>query len=154
MVVEGVEVDLRGMEWFLENPEGMLAKQFFMQRFEEEHQYVWVKKVIDYCASSWNHFYMKPTHIWTSMVFWEPKGAQVDGVGRCRSQCKFGSWGEKGKWVHDYAIGQESSRVFGGEGRQTSKGAVPVDLHKEIVQVRKTYYRRQWAQKGQQCHRG
>jgi hypothetical protein len=143
MVVKGVEIDLRGMEWFLENPEGMLAMRHFMQRFEEEHQYVWVKKVIDYCA--WNHFYMKPTHIWTSMVFWEPKGAQEDGVGRCRSQCKYGRWGEKGKWVHDYAIGQESSRVFGGEGRQTSKGAVPVDLHKEIVQVRKTYYRRLWA---------
>ena len=67
MVVEGVEIDLRGMEWFLENPEGMLAMRHFMQRFEEEHQYGLVKRVVDYCA--WNHYYMKPTDIWTSMVF-------------------------------------------------------------------------------------
>ena len=30
MAVKGVEVDLREMEWFLENPEGMLAMQGFM----------------------------------------------------------------------------------------------------------------------------
>ena len=40
MVVEGVEIDLRGMEWFLENPEGMLAMQVFMQQFEEEFQHL------------------------------------------------------------------------------------------------------------------
>ena len=79
------------------------------------------------------------------MYFWEPKGTQVDGVGRCRSNCPHGSWGEKGKWVHEYAIGQDSSRVYGGEGRQTSKGAVPLDLHREIVQVRRAYYRKLWA---------
>ena len=67
---------------------------------------------------------------------------QEDGTGRCRSQCKYGRWGEKGKWVHDYAIGQESSRVYGGEGRQTSKGAVPVDLHREIVKVRRAHYKK------------
>ena len=53
--------------------------------------------------------------------------------------------GEKGKWVHEHAIEQESSRVYGGEGRQTSKGAVPLDLHKEIIQVRRKYYSRLWA---------
>ena len=47
MVVEGVEIDLRGMEWFLENPEGMLAMRHFMKRFEEEHQYGLVKRVVD-----------------------------------------------------------------------------------------------------------
>ena len=36
MVVKGVEVNLRGMEWFLENPVGMLAMQGFMQQFEKE----------------------------------------------------------------------------------------------------------------------
>ena len=30
MVVDEVEIDLRGMEWFLENPVGMLAMQDFM----------------------------------------------------------------------------------------------------------------------------
>jgi hypothetical protein len=140
MVVEGVEMDLRGMEWFLENPEGMLGMRHFMKKFEEEHKHGVVKLVVDYCA--WNHYYMKPTDIWTSMMFWEPKGVQEDGTGRCRSQCKHGRWGEKGKWVHDYAIGQESSRVYGGEGRQTSKGAVPVDLHREIVKARRAHYRK------------
>ena len=142
-VVEGVEVDLRGMEWFLENPVGMLAKQGFMKQFEEEFQHLWRRRVVDYCA--WDHYYQKPTHIWTSMAFWEPKGTQKDGVGRCRSQCPYGRWGDKGKWVHNYAIGQESSRVFGGEGRPTSKGAVPVGLHREIVKVRREYYRQLWA---------
>ena len=39
------------------------------------------------------------------------------------------------------SIGQESHRVLGGEGRQTSKGAVPADLHKEICRVRRERYR-------------
>ena len=140
MVVEGVEIDLRGMEWFLENPEGMLGMRHFMKQFEEEHEHGVVKLVVDYCA--WDHYYMKPTNIWTSMLFWEPKGVQEDGVGRCRGRCKYGSMGEKGKWVHEHAIGQESSRVYGGEGRQTSKGAVPVDLHREIVRVRRAHYKK------------
>ena len=46
MVVEGVEIDLRGMEWFLENPEGMLGMRHFMKKFEEEHKYGVVKLVV------------------------------------------------------------------------------------------------------------
>ena len=61
MVVEGVQIDLRGMEWFLENLEGMLAMQGFMQQFEEEFQYLMQKLTIDYCA--WGHYYQKPSHI-------------------------------------------------------------------------------------------
>ena len=55
MVVEGVEVDLREMEWFLENPEGMLAMQAFMQQFEDEFEYEMKKYKIDYCA--WGYYY-------------------------------------------------------------------------------------------------
>ena len=76
------------------------------------------------------------------MVFWRPEGIQEEGVGRCRGKGPYGKIGEKGKWVHDYSIGQESHRVFGGEGRQTSKGAVPVDLHRELVKVRREHYRK------------
>ena len=76
------------------------------------------------------------------MVFWVPTGTQKEGVGRCRQRCPFGKIVEKGFWVHDNSIGQESSRVFGGEGRQTSKGAVPVDLHRELVKVRRDHYKR------------
>ena len=53
------------MEWFLENPEGMLGMRHFMKRFEEEHKYGVVKLVVDYCA--WNHYYMKPTDILKAM---------------------------------------------------------------------------------------
>ena len=48
--------------------------------------------------------------------------------------------GDKGRWVHEFSIGQESHRVMGGKGRQSSKGAVPRDLHKEICRVRQAYY--------------
>ena len=128
------------MEWFLENPAGMLAVQGFMQQFEKEFEYEMKKYKIDYCA--WGHYYQKPTHVWTSMVFWVPKGTQPGGIGRCRQACPHGEIGEKGHWVHNWSIGQESSRVFGGEGRQTSKGAVPVDLHRELVKVRRDHYRK------------
>ena len=39
MVVDEVEIDLRGMEWFMENPVGMLAMQEYMLKFKEEFQY-------------------------------------------------------------------------------------------------------------------
>jgi hypothetical protein len=72
MVVDGVEVDFRGMEWFMENPVGMLGMQDFMQKLLKEFKYDVVQKIVDYCA--WGHYYQKPTHVWTSMIFWEPIG--------------------------------------------------------------------------------
>ena len=98
----------------------------------EEFKYIVVQRTVDCCA--WGHFYMKATHVWTSMYYWDPKGTQEGGIGRCRGRCPFGSIGEKGEWVHtkSYSIGQESHRVMGGKGRQSNKGAVPRDLHKEI----------------------
>ena len=74
LVVEGVEIDLRGMEWFVENPVGMLAMQDYMQKFKEEFQYEMVQQTVDYCACG--HYYQKPTHVWTSMLFWEPTGSR------------------------------------------------------------------------------
>ena len=67
-------------------------------------------------------------------------GTEGEGIGRCRQACPFGEIGEKGYWVHNYSIGQESHMVFGGKGRQTSKGAVPRDLHREICRVRQEHY--------------
>ena len=133
MVVDGVEVDLRGMEWFME---GM---QDYMQQFLEEFQYDVVQKTVDYCA--WGHYYQKPTHVWTSMIFWEPSGTQAGGIGKCRQQCPYGEIGHTRRWVHEFSVGQESHRVMGGEGRQSSKGAVPRDLHKEICRVRQAHYK-------------
>ena len=77
-VVEGVELDMRGMEWFMENPVGMLAMQDYMRVFLETFDYPVVQLTVDYCA--WGHFYMKPTQVWTSMVHWVPKGTQVGGT--------------------------------------------------------------------------
>ena len=47
MVVEGVEIDLRGIEWFMENPVGMLAMQDYMQRFMVEFKYDLVQQIVD-----------------------------------------------------------------------------------------------------------
>ena len=55
MVVEGVEIDLRGMEWFMEIPVGMLAMQDYMQQFMMEFEYDLVQLTDDYCA--WGHYY-------------------------------------------------------------------------------------------------
>ena len=66
MVVEDVEIDLRGMEWFMENPVGMLAMQDYMLKFKEEFQYEMALLSVDYCA--WGHYHQKPTHVWTSMA--------------------------------------------------------------------------------------
>ena len=75
-VVEGVELVLRGMKWFMENPVGMLAMQGYMIEFVETMPLPVVRLQVDYCA--WGQFYMKPTHMWTSMVYWKPKGAQEE----------------------------------------------------------------------------
>ena len=103
-----------------------------------EFEYDLVQLTADYCA--WGHYYQKPTHVWTSMVFWVPTGTQPGGTGKCRQRCPHGKRGDKGRWKHEWGIGQESHRVYGGQGRQTNKGAVPLDLHKEICRVRKEYY--------------
>ena len=105
----------------------------------EEFKYTVVQRTVDCCA--WGHFYMKATHVWTSMDFWDLRGTQEEGIGRCRGQCPFRCIGEKGRWVHTYSIGYESHRVMGGKGRQSDKGAVPRDLHKEICRVRQAHYR-------------
>ena len=53
--------------------------------------------------------YMKATHVWTSMYFWELKGTQEGGTGRCRWRCPFGEIGGKERWVHKYSIGRWAS---------------------------------------------
>ena len=102
MVVEGVEMDLRGMEWFMTNTQGMMAMQDYMTEFMQEYEYPVVQLTVDYCACG--HFYMKPTHVWTSMDYWVAKETQAEGTGRCRGRCPFGSIGPNGKWVHDMSL--------------------------------------------------
>ena len=71
---------------------------------------------------------MKATHVRTSMDFWELRGTQEEGIGRCRGQCLFRCIGEKGRWVHTYLIGQESHRAMGGEGQTVEQGGSPSGL--------------------------
>ena len=52
-------MDIRGTEWFMENPVGMLDMQDYMREFKETFEFPLVKLQVDYCA--WGHFYMKPT---------------------------------------------------------------------------------------------
>ena len=138
-VVEGVELDLRGMEWFMENPVGMLAMQDYMQEFEQTEGLVVGRKTIGYCA--WGQFYMKPTHVWTSMVFWKPKGEQKGGTGKFRGRCPFGSRGTTGKWSHDYKIGQKRHQLVRGKGMKSNKGVPPLGLHREICRVMQARYK-------------
>ena len=112
-----------------------------MLEFEQTVEIV-VKKQIDYCA--WSHFYMKPTYIWTSMVYWTTKGEQEGGTGRCRQRCHFGSRGEEsGRWNHDYKIGQKSHQLVRGKGTKSNKGAAPLGLQREICRVRQAWYKKQ-----------
>ena len=139
-VLEGVELDLRGMEWFMENPVGMLAMQGCMIEFEKTMEIV-VKLQVDHCA--WSHFYMKPTHVWTSILYWTPKGDREGGTGRFRQRCPFGSNGEEtlaGRWGHDCKIGQKGHQLARGWGRNSSKEVVPLGLHREICRVRQVWY--------------
>ena len=141
--VEGVELDMRGMEWFMENSEGMLAMQEYMVLFLETHKHPVERRKVDYCT--WGHFYMKPTHVWTSMVHWTPKGTQEGDTCLCRGRCPFGSIGERGKWAHDHKTGQKSHQLVGGRGRKSNKGAVPLGLHtgRELCRVMQAKCRKQ-----------
>ena len=111
--------------WMLENPVGDLARRDYMEGWELEH----VRREVDLCA--YGHYYKKPTHIWTSVVRWKPRGETGDG--RCRSKCGAGYLGEKGRWVHRHALGVESQRAKAGKGRKEMKQAIPHLLYKEVL---------------------
>ena len=86
---------------------------------------------------------MKSTHIWTSMVFWEPKGEQEGGTGRSRGRGPFRSRGEEtGRWSHDYKIGQKSHQLVRGKGRKSNTGTAPLGLHREMCRVRQQWYKK------------
>ena len=78
---------------------------------------------VHYCA--YDHFYHKPTHIWTNME-WAPQGST--GTGLCESRCK-GRRLEQGRWVHQYKIAQARWEAKGGRGRKAHKNMMPEKLH-------------------------
>ena len=79
--------------------------------------------------------YKKPTHIWTSVRGWMPKGERAEGDGYCKGMCGAGREGDKGKWVHVCALGVASQKAKGGRGRKEMKQAIPHGWHLEILRA-------------------
>jgi hypothetical protein len=117
------------MPVYMENPVDSLCRQDYMRDWECSLEVV--KVPIDYCA--YDHFYHKPTHIWTNLKRWKPKGRT--GSGRCRGMCKHGFMGTKGRWVHKYKIAQGSTQAKGGKGRKAYKNMMPYRLHRELLKL-------------------
>ena len=116
MVMQGIEFAIwmvnsqpipgQGAALYMENPVGSLWRRPYMRQWEEPGM---VKRhEVHYCA--YDHFYHKPTHIWTNME-WAPQGST--GTGRCEHRCKGGRL-EHGQWVHQYKIAQASWQAKGG----------------------------------------
>ena len=114
---------------YMENPVGSLCRQDYMREWECSGEVARV--TIDYCA--YDHWYHKPTHIWTNLKRWTPKGRT--GTGRCKGVCRYGSMGDKGKWVHRFKIAQGSTQAKGGKGRKAYKNMMPYKLHRELLRL-------------------
>ena len=136
MVEQGIGVArwfsrCRRTKFYMENPVGSLWRRPYMRRWEAQGEVV--RRQVDYCA--YGHMYMKPTHIWTNMKKWKPKGEQQGGNGRCRDRCRAGEWGASGKWVHRCKIAQGSRQAAGGAGRKARKNMMPVGLQRELLKA-------------------
>ena len=113
------------LAWVIENPVGSLEKQEYMGA--DWHQYRKLV-IVHYCA--YQHVYHKPTHIWTNIFKWKPRGET--GTGKCECKCSAGRWGAKGRWTHKFKIARESSAEIQGQGRKAMKNMVPQKLLQEI----------------------
>ena len=116
--------------WVIENPKGFLADRPFMRNMPMPH----TLHLVDYCAYRGN--YKKPTHIWTNLA-WSPQG--TTGTGRCEDRCEEGKYSKaSNRWVHDFAMAQQSWQAVQGQGRSAAKAAVPTMLHQELLRARVT----------------
>ena len=115
----------------MENPVGSLACRPYQVRWQKrgERKGGLKREEVHYCA--YMHLYHKPTHIWTSMLDWLPKG--TTGTGRCERRCVAGKWGDKGRWVHVFKLAQSSWQEKSGRGRKAFKNMMPMLLHIELV---------------------
>lgn len=116
------------MGFYMENPVGSLWKRPYMVDWESwgtvrRHE-------VHYCA--YKHWYHKPTHIWTNMLAWVPKG--TTGTGQCEMRCTMGARTESGRWAHRYKLAQGSHLAKGGRGRKARKNMMPRGLHRELLQ--------------------
>ena len=72
--------DLKPRYWFIENPRGMLRKQWFMESLH--------RKTVTYCQ--YGDFRQKPTDIWTNAIHWCPRPCCRPGD-PCHESAKRGS---------------------------------------------------------------
>ena len=108
---------------YMENPVGSLQYQEYIKDWERTGDVE--RKMVHYCH--YDHYYHKPTHIWTNM--------RKLREGRCGQRCKYGFRNYKGKWEHKYKIAQGSRQAKGGQGRKAFKNMMPCLLHKGLVQA-------------------
>ena len=64
------------LAWVIENPVGSLQKQEYMGADWHQHRKL---AVVHYCG--YQHVYHKPTHIWTNIFKWKPRGETGTGKG-------------------------------------------------------------------------
>ena len=107
--------------WYMENPVGSLACRPYQRRWLLRAGKRMVRREVHYCA--YRHVYNKPTHIWTNMTGWKPKG--TTGTGKCECKCEAGEVGSKGKWIHRYKLAQASSQAKSGKESKAWKNMVP-----------------------------
>jgi len=144
MVKRGIELAIwlvnaqqtpgQGAAFYMENPVGSLWRRPYMEMWEDTGMVT--RKEVHYCA--FDHFYHKPTHIWTNME-WTPRG--TTGSGLCEHRCRGGRW-ENNQWVHQYKIAQGSWQAKGGRGRKAHKNMMPAMLHRELLEAAVEHKRR------------
>ena len=128
-VVNSQPIPGQGAAFYMENPVGSLWRRPYMKLWEETGMVT--RHEVHYCA--YDHFYHKPTHIWTNME-WTPKGST--GTGLCERRCKGGRPSALGvRWVHQYKIAQASWQAKGGRGRKAHKNMMPEKLHRELLEA-------------------
>ena len=119
-----------GVEILLENPVGSLSKRPFMRTTK------WLQCVkrymVTYCAYGFR--YMKPTHIWTTLRHWQPRG--TTGNGQCGSKCGNGEQHEREHrttFVHKEHIAGSAARLP--RGGKSKLWQLPPQLTREIMEA-------------------
>ena len=87
--------------------------------------------LVNYCV--FQHIFMKPTLLWTTLVDLQLKGCTGDGRCRNASHCQAGNM-VKGEWQHTYVIAGDAKRRYPGSDLEEQKNKVPKLLLKEVLE--------------------